>query len=205
MKATGIVRRIDDLGRVVIPKEIRRTMRIREGDPLEIFTDRDGEVIFKKYSPIGELLNFSAQYAVTTHAGFYTEYRLDCRYENGISRITIVKPESVAGICGVLDGENAVLQYEDVALDALLPQVSGYAPMDVLHVLVTQLSAVQGTAYGMETDQITVEYRSLLPNGSESLKLITLHPETLDLMTAECYLDDSLILTLHMENLNWDS
>lgn len=55
MKATGIVRRIDDLGRVVIPKEIRRTMRIREGDPLEIYTDRDGEVIFKKYSPMGEL------------------------------------------------------------------------------------------------------------------------------------------------------
>ena len=51
MKATGIVRRIDDLGRVVIPKEIRRTMRIREGDPLEIFTDKDGELIFKKYSP----------------------------------------------------------------------------------------------------------------------------------------------------------
>ena len=55
MKATGIVRRIDDLGRVVIPKEIRRTMRIREGEPLEIYTDRDGEVIFKKYSPVGEL------------------------------------------------------------------------------------------------------------------------------------------------------
>lgn len=63
MKATGIVRRIDDLGRVVIPKEIRRTMRIREGDPLEIYTDNDGEVIFKKYSPIGELANFSTQYA----------------------------------------------------------------------------------------------------------------------------------------------
>ena len=54
MKATGIVRRIDDLGRVVIPKEIRRTLRIREGDPLEIFTDREGEIILKKYSPIGE-------------------------------------------------------------------------------------------------------------------------------------------------------
>lgn len=67
MKATGIVRRIDDLGRVVIPKEIRRTMRIREGDPLEIFTDRDGEVIFKKYSPIGELAAFAAQYAETLH------------------------------------------------------------------------------------------------------------------------------------------
>ena len=67
MKATGIVRRIDDLGRVVIPKEIRRTMRIREGDPLEIYTDREGEVIFKKYSPIGELTAFAAQYAETLH------------------------------------------------------------------------------------------------------------------------------------------
>ena len=63
MKATGIVRRIDDLGRVVIPKEIRRTMRIREGDPLEIFTNNDGEVVFKKYSPMGELGTFAAQYA----------------------------------------------------------------------------------------------------------------------------------------------
>ena len=61
MKATGIVRRIDDLGRVVIPKEIRRTMRIREGDPLEIYTEKDGEVIFKKYSPMGELGDFSEQ------------------------------------------------------------------------------------------------------------------------------------------------
>ncbi len=67
MKATGIVRRIDDLGRVVIPKEIRRTMRIREGDPLEIYTDREGEVIFKKYSPMGELNSFAAQYAETMH------------------------------------------------------------------------------------------------------------------------------------------
>ena len=63
MKATGIVRRIDDLGRVVIPKEIRRTLRIREGDPLEIFTDRQGEVILKKYSPIGELSAFAKEYA----------------------------------------------------------------------------------------------------------------------------------------------
>lgn len=62
MKATGIVRRIDDLGRIVIPKEIRRTMRIREGDPLEIYTASDGEVIFKKYSPIGELSEFASQY-----------------------------------------------------------------------------------------------------------------------------------------------
>lgn len=63
MKATGIVRRIDDLGRVVIPKEIRRTLRIREGDPLEIFTERDGGIILKKHSPIGELGQVAGQYA----------------------------------------------------------------------------------------------------------------------------------------------
>lgn len=74
MKATGIVRRIDDLGRVVIPKEIRRTLRIREGDPLEIFTDKDGEVILKKYSPIGELGDFATQYADSIHktSGYIT-------------------------------------------------------------------------------------------------------------------------------------
>ena len=65
MKATGIVRRIDDLGRIVIPKEIRRTMHIREGDPLEIFTAKDGEVIFKKYSPMGEFSN------IEPHNGLY--------------------------------------------------------------------------------------------------------------------------------------
>ncbi len=63
MKATGIVRRIDDLGRIVIPKEIRRTMRIREGDPLEIYTDREGGVIFRKYSPLGGIGPFAAEYA----------------------------------------------------------------------------------------------------------------------------------------------
>ena len=63
MKATGIVRRIDDLGRVVIPKEIRRTLRLREGTPLEIFTDREGEIILKKYSPMMELNAFASQYA----------------------------------------------------------------------------------------------------------------------------------------------
>lgn len=65
LKSTGVVRRIDDLGRVVIPKEIRRTLRIKEGDPLEIFTDKEGEVILKKYSPIGELSEFAAEYAET--------------------------------------------------------------------------------------------------------------------------------------------
>lgn len=63
MKATGMVRRIDDLGRVVVPKEIRKTLRIREGAPLEIFTDREGEIILKKYSPVGEISQFAKEYA----------------------------------------------------------------------------------------------------------------------------------------------
>ena len=63
MKATGIVRRIDDLGRIVVPKEIRRVLRIKEGDPMEIFTNRDGEIMLKKYSPIGELREFASTYA----------------------------------------------------------------------------------------------------------------------------------------------
>ena len=65
MKATGVVRRIDDLGRIVIPKEIRKVLRIKEGDPIEIFTGREGEVILKKYSPIGELSEFATNYAET--------------------------------------------------------------------------------------------------------------------------------------------
>lgn len=67
MRATGIVRRIDELGRVVIPKEIRRTLRIREGDPLEIFTDHDGEVVLKKYSPIGEIAAIAKDYTDSLH------------------------------------------------------------------------------------------------------------------------------------------
>ena len=63
MKATGIVRRIDDLGRIVIPKEIRRTLHVRESDAMEIFTDREGQIILKKYSPIGEMTTFAKQYA----------------------------------------------------------------------------------------------------------------------------------------------
>ena len=78
MKATGVVRRIDDLGRVVIPKEIRKVHRIKEGDPLEIFTDKEGEIILKKYSPIGELTEFASTYAdtiakTTGHIAFITD------------------------------------------------------------------------------------------------------------------------------------
>ena len=88
MKATGIVRRIDDLGRVVIPKEIRRTLRIREGDPLEIYTEKDGEVIFKKYSPMGELADFAGQMCETLNktGGFPT---------------AIADRDSIIAVCGI--------------------------------------------------------------------------------------------------------
>lgn len=88
MKATGIVRRIDDLGRVVIPKEIRRTMRIREGDPLEIYTSNDGEVIFKKYSPIGEISSFSSMYA-------------DVLYKVGGLPVIVCDKDHVISVAGV--------------------------------------------------------------------------------------------------------
>jgi AbrB family transcriptional regulator (stage V sporulation protein T) len=78
MKATGIVRRIDDLGRVVIPKELRRTMRIREGEPLEIYTDANGELILRKYSPVGEISQSSMECAeainqITKHTCLITD------------------------------------------------------------------------------------------------------------------------------------
>lgn len=87
MKATGIVRRIDDLGRVVIPKEIRRTLRIREGDPLEIFVDREGEVILKKYSPINELGDFAKEYG-------------EALYESLGSSILICDRDAVIAVSG---------------------------------------------------------------------------------------------------------
>ena len=105
MKATGIVRRIDDLGRVVIPKEIRRTMRIREGDPLEIYTDREGEVIFKKYSPIGELAAFAGEYAETL-------------YKTCSLAVVICDRDAVIATAGVSRKE-----YADKALSAELERI----------------------------------------------------------------------------------
>lgn len=99
MKATGIVRRIDDLGRVVIPKEIRRTLRIKEGAPLEIFTDREGEIILKKYSPIGELGTFAKEYAEAIaqacgHSVCITDHDQIIAASGGMRKDSIGKPIS---------------------------------------------------------------------------------------------------------------
>ena len=111
MKATGIVRRIDDLGRVVIPKEIRRTMRIREGDPLEIYTDREGEVIFKKYSPIGELNSFASQYAETLYKTCNIEI-LICDRDAVIAVAGVSKKEFMDK--GLSDGLEGIMQGRSV-------------------------------------------------------------------------------------------
>ncbi len=108
MKATGIVRRIDDLGRVVIPKEIRRTMRIREGDPLEIFTDRDGEVIFKKYSPIGELSEQAVIYCEvlvksTEHAVIICD-RDHCIAAGGIPKKEVLERRVTPALEEIMEG-----------------------------------------------------------------------------------------------------
>lgn len=99
MKATGIVRRIDDLGRVIIPKEIRRSMRIREGDPLEIYTSKDGEIIFKKYSPMGDLSDIAAQVCeslnnTTGHIAVITDRDACISVAGTLERNLINKPVS---------------------------------------------------------------------------------------------------------------
>ena len=141
MKATGIVRRIDDLGRVVIPKEIRRTLRIREGDPLEIFTDREGEIVLKKYSPIGELSQFASQYAEalaqsTGHIVCISDRDTLIAVSGGSKKELISKPiskeleesingrESVLAAGGSKDYRKITDQDEQFAYQAICPIIS---------------------------------------------------------------------------------
>lgn len=106
MKATGIVRRIDELGRVVIPKEIRRTLRIREGDPLEIFTDREGEIILKKYSPFHELGTFATEYA-------------EALYETLGTPVMITDQDEVVAVAGLSKKEYVKRRMASVTEDVL--------------------------------------------------------------------------------------
>lgn len=122
MKATGIVRRIDDLGRVVIPKEIRRTMRIREGDPLEIYTNAGGEVIFKKYSPIGELSNLATEYADALSQGTKLAVvicdRDHCVAAAGISKKEVLERSVTAELENIMESRQ-VYKAENSELYAL--------------------------------------------------------------------------------------
>ncbi len=144
---------------------------------------------------------FTAQYAVTTHAGFYTVYQLTCDCADGISTVTVREPQSVAGIQAVMQDGNTRLQYGDVSLDALLPEIAGFAPMDVLHGVLEDLRTAEPAQYGRENGLLTAEYRKTVPGGKQAVKILTLDAQTLDIKTAECYLDDSLILALEITQL----
>ena len=119
MKATGVVRRIDDLGRIVIPKEIRRTLRIKEGDPLEIFTDKEGEIILKKYSPIGELSEFATGYAETLSK---TTGHIAC----------ITDKDSVIAALEVLKQEDFYREDNKVIFGAILNLYNRADPIDII-------------------------------------------------------------------------
>lgn len=127
MKATGIVRRIDDLGRVVIPKEIRRTLRIREGDPLEIFTDRDGEVILKKYSPISELGQFAAEYAETLYETLGTPAMISDRDEmiavSGVSKKDYLNRQLSPTVEEILTGRKIIIEKIEKSVEWIPGQV----------------------------------------------------------------------------------
>lgn len=126
MKATGIVRRIDDLGRVVIPKEIRRTLRIREGDPLEIFVDREGEVILKKYSPIRELGTFATEYADAIFESIGNAV-LICDRDNfiavaGESKKNYLGKDISQSIEKVMENRTGLMKPDNVALELVADQ-----------------------------------------------------------------------------------
>jgi AbrB family transcriptional regulator (stage V sporulation protein T) len=145
MKATGIVRRIDDLGRVVIPKEIRRTLRIREGDPLEIFTDREGGVILKKYSPIGELSDFAKEYAeslqqsighivaiadkdaIISVSGASKKDYLEKKISNELERVmedrkSVIVGEGVGKLVPLYDDEDAESKYTSQVISPIIAE-----------------------------------------------------------------------------------
>ena len=135
MKATGIVRRIDDLGRVVIPKEIRRTLKIREGDPLEIYTSAGGEVIFKKYSPMGELSEFAVQYAeVLSQATKFPVLICDrdhCVAAAGISKKEVLERRISPEIEEIMESRQSK-RFEDnsaLALEGLKRSVKAIVPI----------------------------------------------------------------------------
>lgn len=127
MKATGIVRRIDDLGRVVIPKEIRRTLRIREGDPLEIFTDRDGGVILKKYSPISELGQFAKEYAETLYETLGTPALISDRDEmiavSGVSKKEYLNRQLSPDVEEIISGKKIITEKNEKAVEWVPGQV----------------------------------------------------------------------------------
>lgn len=145
----------------------------------------------------------SAQYTVTTHGDFYTEYQLSAALEDGTHAVTIVRPESVAGVTALLQSGQSVIRYEDVSLDALLPEIAGCAPMDVLHGLLEDLKNDLPVSCAQENDTVTLDYQETLSDGTELRKQAVLQRDTLALQSAEIYLDGDLLLALRADSFQW--
>lgn len=146
MKATGIVRRIDDLGRVVVPKEIRRTLRLREGTPLEIFTDREGEIILKKYSPMAELGAFAKQYAealaqTTGHAVYITDRDQVIAVAGGKKEL-LQKPLSKQLEQMILNRESGQWTREDKKFAAITGEGGEDYPYQTMQVILSEGDAI---------------------------------------------------------------
>ena len=158
MKATGIVRRIDDLGRVVIPKEIRRTMRIREGDPLEIFTDRDGEVIFKKYSPIGELSELAITYCdvlvKSTEQAVIICDRDHCIAAGGIPKKEVLERRVTSALEDIMEGRRLYAALANQGGEELLALEGTDIPVSIIAPIISA-GDVSGAVVFLNTSNTT--------------------------------------------------
>lgn len=160
MKATGIVRRIDDLGRVVIPKEIRKTLRIRESDPLEIFTDREGEIILKKYSPIGELGSFAKEYAeslaqTTGHSICITDKDQIIAAAGGLKREYVGRPISGSLESLIGERENVLYNMSDREYIEIFDSNEEKRPQ-VISPIICEGDAIGAVVMVGKTDKVTI-------------------------------------------------
>lgn len=167
MKATGIVRRIDDLGRVVIPKEIRRTMRIREGDPLEIYTDSAGEVILKKYSPINDLGEFAKEYVESLYETIGAPALISDRdemiavaglskKEYGNRRLSVFSEDFMKGRDVVLETQETTIelipgQFEQVKSYCIAPIVTNGDTIGAVYILSKETTLTEVEKKAAET------------------------------------------------------
>ena len=147
--------------------------------------------------------SLSAQYTVTTHGDFYTEFQLSATVEEGIHRVTILQPESVAGVTAVLQSGQATIQYEEVSLDALLPEIAGCAPVDVLHGLLEDLKNDLPVSCAPAGDTVALDYQETLSDGTELRKQVVVQRETLALQNADIYLDGDLLLAVQTDHFQW--
>lgn len=147
--------------------------------------------------------SLTAQYTVTTHSDFYTEYQLSATVQDDVHTVVIVQPASVAGITAVLQSGQTMIQYEDVSLDGLLPQIAGCAPMDVLHGVLEDLRQALPVGWTLENDTVTLSYQQTLSDSTEITKQIVLSRDTLALQSAEVYLDGDLLLAMQADSFQW--